>query len=228
MQDDNTSLPTEDPNPSGLCMCGCGERTKTHTWNDAVRGYRNGHHSRYVRGHHGTGHKIDRRSGVYALRNTVTGCCYIGSSKDIHTRWLTHRSELNRKEHANLNLQRDWDHYGEGAFTVDILQTTTLDELAAAENEWLEQFNGDVYNTRSKANQRRPISLTPEDITPAIIDDEAFYSTGEAAVVIGLSASRVRQVARDLDLGRKIGRDRILSSADVEVIRRRPRQWSKQ
>lgn len=43
------------PNPSGFCMCGCGQRTKiaTQTW--AAQGYVKGQPRRFVKGHNGRG-----------------------------------------------------------------------------------------------------------------------------------------------------------------------------
>lgn len=40
------------PNPSGLCLCGCGERTAIATVNAPARGRVKGQAMRYVQGHH--------------------------------------------------------------------------------------------------------------------------------------------------------------------------------
>lgn len=34
---------------------------------------------------------MNRISGVYKITNTVTGEFYIGSSKDVKTRWVKHK-----------------------------------------------------------------------------------------------------------------------------------------
>jgi hypothetical protein len=39
------------PNPSGLCMCGCGQTTPLATWTDSRDGTVKGEHSRCVQGH---------------------------------------------------------------------------------------------------------------------------------------------------------------------------------
>lgn len=42
---------TPDPNPSGLCMCGCGQPTNVIPVTQRARGYVRGHHFRFVMGH---------------------------------------------------------------------------------------------------------------------------------------------------------------------------------
>lgn len=45
-------LPIEEsPNPSGLCLCGCGRPTSIAKWSNKRHGYVRGHHRPYVRGH---------------------------------------------------------------------------------------------------------------------------------------------------------------------------------
>lgn len=43
----------DDPNPSGLCMCGCGETTPIAKWTNARDGAFRGYHRRFVIGHAG-------------------------------------------------------------------------------------------------------------------------------------------------------------------------------
>lgn len=47
------------------------------------------------------------KPGVYSITDTRTGRVYIGSSKDIHTRWLNHQSQF---RHGVNRLQK---HFGE-------------------------------------------------------------------------------------------------------------------
>lgn len=67
---------TEDVNPLGLCMCGCGQSVgvveKTNTANGQVMG----HHFRYVRGHACKGRTLGRRT-EHAPANP-SGLCMCG------------------------------------------------------------------------------------------------------------------------------------------------------
>jgi group I intron endonuclease len=88
-------------------------------------------------------------SGIYTITNTITGKQYIGRSVGINGRWAAHRALLDRGEHVNKVLQADWQHYGAGAFTFDVLEviaTADVSVLAAAEARHLEAASGDLYN----------------------------------------------------------------------------------
>lgn len=65
-----------------------------------------------------------RVSGVYAITNTVTGEQYVGSARDIRTRWATHHRLLRRGRHIS-NLQRAWNTYGAPQFRLDVLESVT-------------------------------------------------------------------------------------------------------
>jgi HNH endonuclease len=43
---------TAGPNPSGLCMCGCGAKTSLATQDDPRNGINKGQHRRYLKSHH--------------------------------------------------------------------------------------------------------------------------------------------------------------------------------
>lgn len=43
--------PETDPNPSGLCGCGCGDQTSLVKWSDKTKGLVRGHHRRFISGH---------------------------------------------------------------------------------------------------------------------------------------------------------------------------------
>jgi putative transcriptional regulator len=88
-------------------------------------------------------------SGIYTITNTITGKQYIGRSVGINGRWAAHRALLDRGEHVNKVLQADWQHYGAGAFTFDVLEviaTADVSVLAAAEARHLEAASGELYN----------------------------------------------------------------------------------
>ncbi len=48
-----------------------------------------------------------------------------------------------------------------------------------------------------------------------------LHTTKEAGDMLGVSASRVRQLAYDHGFGRRIGRDLFLTTAEVEQLRQR-------
>ncbi len=76
-------------------------------------------------------------TGIYQI-NGPNDCRYIGSATDIRWRWCQHRWHLSRNRHPNSHLQRAWNKYGAEAFTIEVLETTSRDELIAAEQRHLD------------------------------------------------------------------------------------------
>ena len=87
----------------------------------------------------------DKLSGVYIITNTVNGNRYIGSSIDIHRRWVTHLRELRKGVHGNEILQRAWDKYGESSFEFSILLLCSETDTLLNEQQCLDTFHPE-YN----------------------------------------------------------------------------------
>jgi group I intron endonuclease len=78
------------------------------------------------------------RAGVYAIRNSINGKTYVGTSLNIPRRWREHRKHLRDRNHINAHLQAAWNQYGEGAFVFSVLAVVAnADELSAGEAHWI-------------------------------------------------------------------------------------------
>jgi predicted GIY-YIG superfamily endonuclease len=53
------------------------------------------------------------KTGVYQIKSKVTGEFYIGSSRNVSSRWKTHLRELRRRNHFNHRLQTLFNVCGE-------------------------------------------------------------------------------------------------------------------
>lgn len=60
--------------------------------------------------------------GVYTITNDVTGEIYVGCSKDIIKRWISHTSTLEKCTHSNKCLQISWDNHKPSDFSFKILE----------------------------------------------------------------------------------------------------------
>lgn len=60
-------------------------------------------------------------SGIYEIKNKVTGDRYIGSSLNIKRRFAQHRTKLRHNIHQNKILQHAWNKYGKEAFEFNLL-----------------------------------------------------------------------------------------------------------
>lgn len=66
---------------------------------------------------------LDRkRSGVYAIHNSVNGRHYIGSAVSIVARTRDHASKLTRGIHENKHLQNAFNAYGTDVFWIQVIE----------------------------------------------------------------------------------------------------------
>jgi group I intron endonuclease len=75
--------------------------------------------------------------GVYAIRNTITGHVYIGSSRNIKKRWTVHQNRLSKYKRKHPKLQNSWLLYGASCFELLVLETCSVEELKIREQRWL-------------------------------------------------------------------------------------------
>lgn len=80
---------------------------------------------------------IDRCCGVYFIRNKDSGKHYVGSSKNIAIRLMTHRGQLRLNKHHSKKLQNAFNKYGESAFCCGILLTCSVERLESEENKFI-------------------------------------------------------------------------------------------
>lgn len=107
---------------------------------------------------------MKRKCGVYQIACTKNNKIYIGSSKNILSRWKHHTSELNRNCHGNMFLQEDWNKYGQDNFKFTILEETKIGNRYDVEQEYFKLLmpfyrtcNG--YNISEKSTKRNNISM---------------------------------------------------------------------
>lgn len=107
-------------------------------------------------------------SGIYVIKHTESGKVYIGSSRNIAIRWSAHRSSLRSGTHHSFLLQRSWDKYGEKAFTFEILELASVDQIRQREQFYLDKFECYLpkfgFNRCPKVNTTAGISYSDEDL----------------------------------------------------------------
>ena len=67
--------------------------------------------------------------GVYRIVNRFNNKVYIGASNSYELRKAAHISKLNGGYHVNHELQDDWDVFGPGAFSFDLIKECKKEEL---------------------------------------------------------------------------------------------------
>ena len=79
-------------------------------------------------------------SGVYVIRNTVNGKMYVGSSKNIRTRLTAHLNMLKKGIHHSIDLQVDFNEFGEDKFESEILIECPSSEARKYEEEYIDKL----------------------------------------------------------------------------------------
>ena len=89
-------------------------------------------------------------SAVYKITNTMTGDFYIGSSKDVKSRWASHKWQSTWKQHPSNQLYQDMQKYSVDKFEFQVLAEVEEDELKEMEQQFIETLKP-TYN-RNRAD----------------------------------------------------------------------------
>ncbi len=83
----------------------------------------------------------EERSGVYRILCGKNKKFYIGSSFDMRSRWLHHKSALKRNDHPNPHLQNAYNKYGAESFIYEIIEDVETDMLVEREQFYLDSLD---------------------------------------------------------------------------------------
>lgn len=84
--------------------------------------------------------------GIYKITNLINKKCYIGCSKNIEHRWISHKSEsiLENNPQYNYSIHKAFRKYGLDNFSFEIIELTSEDLLFQQEKYWINYYNS--YN----------------------------------------------------------------------------------
>ena len=77
-------------------------------------------------------------SGVYKITNTITGDFYIGSSKNVKSRWKDHKCQSTWKKCPNNPLYLDMRKYGIENFVFEVIEEVEAGSLKVTEQKFIE------------------------------------------------------------------------------------------
>lgn len=97
------------------------------------------------------------KSGIYEIKNTITGTCYIGSAKRFKERWTGHSYALKNAKHQNKRLLASYRFHCEQLANDDfltysileIMNSSTKEDRLAREEFWISEYlsrNIKLYN----------------------------------------------------------------------------------
>ena len=92
----------------------------------------------------------EKISAVYKIINTITGDCYIGSSKNIKQRWAHHKCQSTWKNYPSNPMYLDMKHYGTDKFEFQVIEEVKPESLKEVEQKFIETLKP-TYNS-NRAN----------------------------------------------------------------------------
>ena len=89
-----------------------------------------------------------RVSRIYKITNTTTGDFYIGSSKNVKSRWAVHKCKSTWNEHPNNPMYHDMLKYSVDKFEFQILEEVEPAHLKETEQKFIEMLKP-TYNSNN-------------------------------------------------------------------------------
>lgn len=83
-------------------------------------------------------------SGIYILYNIYTGRKYVGSSRNLKHRKVSHFSGMKNGTHENYKVQKEYDAYGIVGFRWEILEVCDVEDLIVREQYWLDSIKPEL------------------------------------------------------------------------------------
>lgn len=106
--------------------------------------------------------------GIYEIKNILNDKRYIGQSRQLERRLLTHRNLLNKNKHFNRHLQSAWHEYGAQNFEFNIIETCDKMNLNDRETYWKLFYDPNTYNLGNTGNVHTVSVETREKISKTI------------------------------------------------------------
>lgn len=121
-------------------------------------------------------------SGVYMIRNTVSGNTYIGSAKNISKRFAGHRFTLKKGIRNNLGMLNDYSIYGASSFEYIIVEFCDIPCLKERESYYFDLYKP-TYNVWKTIYSAKGRAYTPEQkeriVASAIINLKSINTEKE-------------------------------------------------
>lgn len=104
---------------------------------------------------------FESKSGIYMILNTANSNFYVGSSRNLPSRFSAHRRALETKRHEGPGMQAAWDKYGPETFRFEVIEYCEPDRLIEREQAHIDVLRP-RYNRNPIAGKPPVTEGTPE------------------------------------------------------------------
>ena len=171
------------------------------------------------------------KSGIYCIRNALTGRCYVGSAVELGRRWRLHRRHLRNGNHHSYALQAAWKADGEDFFDFSVLEFVDHPlKLIEREQFWIDKLRAlhtiDGYNISPTAGSVLGVSRSPETrarmaaCKTGVRRDREWVERHRLMMIGRSLTEETKAKMRSVRSGRPQPSKRALTYADATEIRR--------
>jgi len=139
------------------------------------------------------------RQGVYAITHLSTGKVYVGASKQITTRWKTHRRKLESGLHENSALQAAYNETEDVEFQM-LESCDSTEDLAILEMKWINRLDSlnpskgfNISTNRTNFASGQPLSAEILATIKRRIEEKGL-TQAEIARAIGMERPNVTRM----------------------------------
>lgn len=130
------------------------------------------------------GHIFHMACGIYKIVNVSNGKFYVGSSKDIASRWKAHITSLKAGIHHSRYLQASWNLYGSDSFEINVLEYCDEARLLEREQYYIDSLMPQ-YNISLVAGKPPPPPNKPIERIDIITGESVEFRTRDEAAASG-------------------------------------------
>jgi group I intron endonuclease len=131
-------------------------------------------------------------SGIYQIKNTVTGKVYVGSSADTWQRRENHITLLKNNKHYNSRMQSDFSLYGLEAFEFSVIEECPRNALVIREQYYIANLLPE-YNFIKKAT-RGDVLISEKQIADMRQMRQDRFTLDDIGAKYDISRQRVQQI----------------------------------
>lgn len=172
---------------------------------------------------------MKEKTGIYQIKNILTGKVYVGSSIDIHDRILDHKQMLKKDKHHSPKLQNSVNKYGVENFLFEMIEECSKEFLVEREQYWIDLFSGytNGYNSRPKASNNLGFKFS-EESKERIRKSQKGLQAGSKHPLYGKKHSEeTKQKMRLSKLGKKLSEETKNKMSEIRKGRKSPMEGKK-
>ena len=139
-------------------------------------------------------------SGIYLIRNTITGHCYIGQARNISNRIYSHlrSTYLETETDYNYPLHKAIRKYGVDNFELEVLERCSYDNLNRREQYWISIYDSrktgyNQTNGGEQSGHSKKLSLEQAEQLKQLLRDNILSNT-ELAKQFNISSCMVQRI----------------------------------